>query len=296
MKNTYIHFKKQREIGEVISDTFKFLRENYKLLFTLIFKNTGPAFLILMLAAGYYMYVTLGAFSTATPSNPFLTSGFTENIGDILMAFFILFIALMIYMTLLNGTVLHFIKSYIEHHGEVYEEEVREGAKNDFWNLLGTGVLTSIMIFFGLLVCFFPGVYLAVPLSLALSIMVFDKLSIEQSISKCFSLIKDNWWVTFATLLIIWLLIYLIGIVFSIPAIVYSLVKMFTMVEENSMADTSQMFDWIYILLNMISTFVQYLSYTIMVVSSAFIYFNLNEIKNFTGTYETIDKLGNKEE
>lgn len=294
MKDTYIDFKKQREIGAVISDTFKFLRENYKLLFTLIFKIAGPAFLVLMLAAAYYMYSTLGIFSTLGTSDRL--SGFTENLGGIFISFFVLFISLMIYMTLLNGTVLHFVKSYIKNNGKVDEAEVHEGAKNDFWNLLGAGVLTTIMFFFGLLVCFFPGVYLFVPLSLVFSIMVFDKLSISESISRCFTLIKSNWWVTFATLLVIWLLVYIISIVFGIPAIVYSLVKTFTAVEEASMANPGQIFDWVYILLNLISTAAQYLLYTVTIVSAAFIYFNLNEIKNFTGTYETIDSLGNKEE
>ena len=37
MTNNYINFKRQRELGEVISDTFKFLRENYRLLFKMIF-------------------------------------------------------------------------------------------------------------------------------------------------------------------------------------------------------------------------------------------------------------------
>lgn len=294
MKNLLIHFKKQREIGEIISDTFKFLRENYKLLFTLIFKITGPAFLILMLAAAYYMYSTLGIFSMLETSS--FSSGFVDNFGGIFLSFFVLFVALMVYMTLLNGTVLHFIKSYVKNNGKVDEAEVYDGAKKDFWSLLGAGVLTSIIIVFGFFVCFLPGIYLAVPLSLVFSVMVFDNLGIEQSISRCFSLIKNNWWVTFATLLVIWLLVYTISIVFGIPAIVYSLVKTFTAVEEASLANPAEIFDWVYILLNLISTAAQYLLYTITIVSAAFIYYNLNEIKNFSGTYETIDNLGNKEE
>jgi hypothetical protein len=33
-----------------------------------------------------------------------------------------------------------------------------------------------------------------------------------------------------------------------------------------------------------------------MVVVAALVYFNLNERKNFTGTIETIDKIGQREE
>lgn len=296
MKNTYINFKKQREIGEIISDTFKFLRENYKQLFTLIFKIAGPAFLILILSAGYYMYVSLGIFSMFSVSDPLLASELTENLGGIFIAFFVMLVSLAIYFSLLYGTVLNFIKSYVENQGKVNEIQVFQGAKNDFWNLLGAGVLTGIMIFFGLLVCFLPGIYLLVPLSLVFSIMVFDKLPIADAISQCFVLVKNNWWVTFATLLVMWLLIYVIGIIFGLPAIFYGFFKGFTMAQEGSVANPQEMFDWVYILLNLISTVAQYLLYTVTVVSTAFIYFNLNEQKNFTGTFETIENLGNKEE
>lgn len=296
MGNSYINFKKQREIGEIISDTFKFIRGNYKSLFTLIIKNTGPAFLILILSAGYYMYVTLGTISMFDISNPEASSALVENMSGFFMAFLLMLCSMMIYFSLLYGTVLHFIKSYLKNDGKVDEEEVHHGARNDFWNLLGAGVLTGIMIFFGLLVCFFPGIYLLVPLSLVFSIIVFEKLSVSESISSCFMLIKNNWWVTFATLLVMWILVYVIGFVFSIPAIFYSLVKGFTLAQENSIANSAEMFDWVYILLNLISTIAQYLLYTITVISTAFIYFNLNEKKNFTGTYESIDNLGQKEQ
>ena len=49
MNDNYINFRRHRELGEVITDTFKFIRENYKLLFKLIFKIAGPAFAILIL-------------------------------------------------------------------------------------------------------------------------------------------------------------------------------------------------------------------------------------------------------
>ncbi|HET8839154.1 MAG TPA: hypothetical protein VFM82_09220 [Flavobacteriaceae bacterium] len=291
MENQYIQFKKQREIGEIISDTFKFLRENYKLLFSLIFKIAGPAFLILLLCVGYYLFLTFGFFEKIEKSPNFLFSNnfFTPQI---FLAAIVMLVSLLIYSSLLYGTVLYFIKSYIENNGVVDETEVKYGVRNLVWELIGTSVIISIMVFFGLLLCFFPGIYLMVPLSLAFSIIVFDKLSIIDAISHCFKLIQGNWWVTFAALLVMWLLIYIIGIIFSLPALFYSLIKGFTMAQEISAAKPSEIFDWIYLALNLLSTLAQYLLYTIMVIATAFIYFNLNEKKNFTGTYENIENLG----
>lgn len=295
MENDYLNFKKQRELGEIINDTFKFLRENYKLLFTLILKIAGPAFLILIVSAGYYMYATMNTFSILETSTPF-ENMIAGNFELFVLAALVMFASLLIYTTLLSGTVLNFIKSYIKNKGEVNEHEVGQDTRSDFWKLFGGGLLTGIMVFFGLLVCFFPGIYLMVPLSLIFAVLIFDKLSIGDSISHCFVLIKDNWWITFATLLIMWILVYIIGIVFSIPAIIYTLTKSLTMATETSGANIFQTFDWVYVALNLIGTIAQYLLYTITIISTGFIYFNLNEKKNFTGTLESIDNLGNREQ
>lgn len=71
-------------------------------------------------------------------------------------------------------------------------------------------------------------------------------------------------------------------------------IKMFTVAEQAS-PDPMAMFDWIYIALNTIAIVAQYILHTIIVICGVFIYFNLNEKKNFTGTLETIDAIGTKE-
>ncbi len=53
--------------------------------------------------------------------------------------------------------------------------------------------------------------------------------------------------------------------------------------------------DPVYIILNVLSTLFQFLLNLIIVVASAFIYFHLNEKRNFTGTYDRINQIGNTE-
>ena len=84
MTNNYINFKRQRELGEVISDTFKFLRENYRLLFKMIFKIAGPAFVVLVLAMGYYYYIG--------GSQPFLNN-LDDNIGEFILALVVMLLS-----------------------------------------------------------------------------------------------------------------------------------------------------------------------------------------------------------
>ncbi|HET8887147.1 MAG TPA: hypothetical protein VFM70_12430 [Salinimicrobium sp.] len=291
MMQNYIQFKKQREVGEILNDTFKFLRENFKPLFKIIIKTVGPAFLFLALAIGYYSYLTVG-----TMNNPFIELFSSSDVGEVFLGLGLLFVAVVVYMSLLYGTILHYIKSYIQNKGTANLEEVQDQTKNDFGSLFGLTLLVGIILIFGLLLCLLPGIYLSVPLSLVFSILVFDKLGISESITESFRLVKNNWWMTFVTFLVIMIIVYVISFVFSIPLIIYTLFKGITMVEQGSAANPAEMFDWVYVTLNIITSLFQYLLYIITTIATAFIYFNLKEKKYFTGTYETIEGLGKDHE
>ncbi len=282
MNQSIIQFKQQRELGEIISITFKFIRENYKSFLKLIFKNVGPALVLLVAAVSYYSYSTLGS--------PLSTEIF--NGGEFIISFAILTLALLLYLVLLNGTVFHFIKSYISRNGEIDETAISQGVKEDFGRLLKLGVISGLLIFLGLTFFILPGIYLSVPLSIAMAILVFKNEKVSGSISEAFYLVKDNWWITFFSLLAVWLMVYLISMIFQLPLIIYMFIKAFTIAQEGSAADMSGMFDWVYLLLTIISSLIQYILYAVIPVSLAFIYFHLNEKKNFTGTYESIEQLG----
>lgn len=282
MQNQYIQFKKQRELGEIISVTFKFLRENYKTLIKSITQVVAPTFILLIVALAYYTYTVAG--------NPL--AAMEGNSGEFLISFFILAVTLLLFYASLYGTILHYIKSYIENNGLVDEIGIKTGAQEDLGKLFLVFIISAIIVFTGLILFIIPGIYLMVPLSLAATVLVFNKMSLIDSISYGFSLVKDHWWTTFFSIVVIWLLVYVIGLVFQLPLIIYTFMKMFTVAQEGSIADPVSYSDWVFILLNVISSVIQYLLSSIFVIALAFIYFNLNEHKNLTGTYETIDKLG----
>jgi len=280
--NQTIQFKRQREIGDIITDTFKFIRENYKLLFSYILKTTGPFFLILVLAVGYYTYSVAGS--------PF--ENFSGDIGSFIISFLILGVALMLFYSALYGTILHYIKNYISNDGMVAEAEVVAGVKKDFFKLLLLSFLSAILVIAGFIMLIIPGIYLVVPLSLGGAVLVFKNYSVSEAISYCFTLVKDHWWITFITLFIIGILVYIIGLVFQVPLIIYTVIKTLTAVQEGSLANPELFRDWLFISLQIFSSIIQYLLSIITIIAIAFIYFNLNEHKHLTGTYETIEKLG----
>lgn len=287
MSQTTIEFKKQRELGDIITDTFKFIRQNFKPLFKAIFKITGPVFVILLFAIGFYSYLGMDILE-----NPFFSDTVEGNIEMYLISLFILFSSLLAFYVLLYGTVLNYIKSYIKNSGIVDDTEIFQGVKNDFGSILGLLILVGFITLFGLLLCVLPGVYVWVPLSLAPAMMVFARTSILDSVSYSFSLILDNWWSTFFSLFVITLLVYIIGMIFQFPMMIYMFIKAFTISQEGSAANPAELIDWVYVFFNVISSLFQYLLSVVVIVASAFIYFHLDEKKNATGSYERISNLG----
>ena len=289
---TKIQFQKQRELGDIITDTFRFVRENYKHLSILIFRISSPVLIILLLALAYYSYIGLDMMGGA-----FFDLGSASNVdfGLYFISFFILVCAILAFYVLLNGTVLHYIKSYVQNDGTVIDSEVYSGVKGDFGGMLGVLILAGIITIAGTIFCFLPGVYLWVPMSLTPAILVLSRSSVSDAIGDSFSLIKDNWWITFFSLLIMTILVYIISLVFQFPLLIYYFIKAFTMSQEGTIADPSSLFDWVYVVFNVLSTFIQYLLMTIVIIASAFIYYNLDEKKNATGAYQTISNLGTSE-
>lgn len=112
-----------------------------------------------------------------------------------------------------------------------------------------------------------------------------------------FTLIKDEWWMTFATFFVIGIIVAVANYAFSLPAQIYQLLKTGIFSGAMNAESVFDIFkDPVYILLNVLSTIGQFLLNLISVVAGVFIYFNLNEKKNFTGTYERIADLGKNTE
>lgn len=291
MTDNYIIFQQERDLGEIISDTFKFIRGNYKALFGLIFKIAGPSFLVLTAALAYYSYLGGETFG-----NPFLTTNLEGQFLEFFISMFIMLLSLLIFFVFLNATVLHFIKSYIINKGIVNKTEVIAGVRHDFARLMGLMILCSVVCIFGLMLCILPGIYLWAPLSLAPAIFILGRFSSMDSFTESFSLIRDNWWITFFSLVVMVVLVYIIGLIFQIPLFIYFFIKMITVVQEVSAADPSSMFDWVYVVFSVIASLAQYLLSVILIIATSFIYINLDEKKNATGSYEIISNLGSQEE
>ncbi len=292
--NKYIEFKKQRELGEILSDSFGFIRNEFKPFFSTILKIVGPYIVIMLISMGFYMFTIGDIFNLSAIGNPTATQTYSPFI--MVFAILALILSSIAAYVLAQGTVLHYIKSYINNKGAVNYDEIRQGVYGSFWSLFGLGILVGLSVMIGAIFCLIPGIYLAVPLSVSFAILVFLKKDAMESYQYSFTLIKENWWMTFVTLFVVYIIVAIATYAFSLPAVIYTWIKMGVFSGEMDAENFNIFNDPIYLLLNILSTLIRFLMNIIFLVSTSLIFFNLNEKKNFTGTFERIESLGKPSE
>lgn len=286
----YINFKKQRELGDILGDTFAFIRQELKPFIKTIFQIAGPYLLLFLFASAFYIYTIGDLFNFQAVGNSAVSFG----IIFLALAFFIISMVL----TYVFGTsaALHYIKSYVNNNGNVNIEEVKYDVKKSFWSFIGMGIAKWLVLIFSTMLCFLPVLYFMVPMALVFSILVFEKKDVSDSFSYSFKLIKDEFWMTFITIIVVAIIVLIATYAFSLPASIYSMMKMGLFSGEIDPTNFGSFIDPIDIALNIIASLFQFLLSLISIVASAFIYFNLNEKKNFTGTFEQINSLGKPQE
>lgn len=289
MKSNYIEFKKQRELGEILSETFTFFRNEFKPFFNTFFKIVGPFLAAMIVSLVLYLYFAGNTFNLMLlDSNMDVT-----NLTTIALVGLVYIASIVAVYTMSQSTVLHYIKSYANGKGTIDFETIRKEVYDSFWSFIGLGIMVGLSVGIGFILCIIPGIYLYVPLSLAFCILVFNRMNASDAYSYSFNLVKDEWWMTFATIFVIGIIVGVATYVFAVPTAIYQWIKMGIFSGEVDAEGVMDIFkDPIYILLNVISTVAQFLLNLISIIAGAFIYFNLNEKKNFTGTYERIENLG----
>ncbi len=293
-KNTYVEFKRKRDLGAIITDTFKFIRLEEKPFFTMVFKTAIVPILLAIAALLYYSYAASGTFTGIDFQNPGSNVNPFGNSGDLFLSIFLLFVFYIIAYAIINVAALYYIKSYIDNKGHVEYSYVRQKVKEKFWSFVGLGILIGIIVGISAFFCFFPAIYTGVVLSLATSIFVFQEKTVMDAISDSFSFIKNHWWETFGILLVVAILVTVLGYIFSIPVIIYELIQGFSILKNQDPTEVFNLFsDPIYLLFTVISYLGNFLFYSVTLISTVLIYFDINEQKNHSGTFEKIDDLGN---
>ena len=199
-----IELNHTREFGDIISDTFVIFRQNFVPILKSFFVICG-------------LFLIADTFITAVVNN-------TRH-GDESLHLHWLLLGLafsVVYHTAFILTVLSYLAIYKEKGNQPAEVlEVWGYFKYYYFRIFFTQVLLIIGALIGFFICFLPGVYLSVVFALVTPVMIFENGNIEYSFKRAFKIIKENWWFTFGTILLMMIITLAGTLILLLPPMIF---------------------------------------------------------------------------
>jgi len=283
-----VEFKKIREFGDIIGDTFLFIKQNFKPLLTAFICLSG-----IFLLAGMISSIITQLQLVEIKQNFSIAGGHGggpfRRFNSLGATYYVRLLSVVLFMVLsytsMYVSVLSYIALYVEKGNQAPTvTEVWGYYKYYFFRVLGSGILMSIFFAICFVCCVLPGIYVFPAVTLFYAVMIMENGSFSHSFSRSFKLLTDEWWVTAAALLIIYIIFYACTMVIQLPAVLIMMGSIFT----RHPGEISKS----YVFITSVSQYLCLVFMIIPIVCSALIYFNLVERKESSGLLGRIEDLG----
>ena len=262
-----IQFRKKRETGDIFSDTFIFIRQEIKPISKLIVTYVLP---FILLYAVVQVFLQKNVINKLDLTD---TESLLANIGPVYLNIFLFTLFGLFVQSLLIATYYTYIDAYVKKgRGNFELSEITPMLFSNGFLAIGASFVIFVIVIFGLLLCFVPGIYFANTLSIAIIILIFEKKGIGNALLRSAFLVKSQWWNTFLINITGIILIWVASIFMSFPMIFSGIsVNIFDPVKT-----PVEFPEWYWIVVGL-STVVSSVLYIILYTFLAFQYFNLDE-------------------
>ncbi|MET4080526.1 hypothetical protein ABIB40_000470 [Pedobacter sp. UYP30] len=279
-----IEFKQPRDFGQIINDTFTFVRQNFKPLIKTYFLFCGIFVLGSMVAMLMQQYKSVILINSA--GGPGATRDPLLGLKALMSWEYLIAIIFSVatYVSMLTA-ILSYIALYVR-KGNIAPsiEEVWPYFKYYFFRIFGSALPLLLMLGVGFIFCLIPGFYLFPFVAMIFPIIIIENGEFGYSFSRSFKIIKDNFWLTFGSMIVIWIIVYACMSAVVLPTTLFSMIGLFSKSSPHmSLA------------LTMATTILQSLCqvFTIIpLVTITLCYFSLVERKESTGLMERISNFG----
>jgi hypothetical protein len=281
MAEQKIEFRKIRDFGEIMNDTFSFIRQNFKPLFRSFFAICSFFMIAMAILTGLYQSQYLQGLDELMYGKQ-MQGGLLRqvaNSGYFIMVFFGL--ATFIAMQVAIGA---YVKYYVTNNSaRAGIEEVWSIFIRYFPRVFLYCVPFTLFTILGCFFCLFPGVYLWTVFLPFPMIVIMENRGFTETYSRCFDLITYEFWPSFGVY-IVGYLIYLISttIIEGLFTFIFQLFSVF------STGNMTQAKDFVIAFLDIFS----YSFYIVFYLAVILQYFNLVEKKEGTGLLHRINTIG----
>lgn len=208
------NLRKSRDVGDILTDTFQYIRIHYLVL------GKGLLFFVMPL----YL---INAFLVQEYSNQVVGDIFDPNNLEILQGFFsgryflALFFSIVAY-SLIPVIVLNHM-NLVSQGFEPNVSDLIEDSLPLILKIIGLNIIIAFIVGFSFLFLFFPAIFFGVKLSLAQSALVLEERDVMESVNRSWDLTKNFWWATFALLIVMYIITVFMTYVFVLPTTILSI-------------------------------------------------------------------------
>ncbi len=262
-----IQFRKKREIGDIFTDSFTFIRQEIKPISKLVAVYVLP---FMILYGFVQVYIQKNVISKIDFTN---SEALLENIGPVYLNVFLFALFGLFVQSLMIATYYSYIEVYVKKGKGNFD--LSDVTPNLFANgllAIGASIVYFIVVMFGLILCIIPGIFFANTLSIVFIILIFERKGLGNSIIRSASLVNSQWWNTLLVNIVGIVIIWVISLIMSIPTLITGLsINIFG--QNQSPVEYP---DWYWVIIG-ISTVVSSVFYIVPYTFLAFQYFNLDE-------------------
>ena len=264
-----IELAKPRDFGETITDTFGFIRQNFKPLLKYFFIFCG---FFVVATCSLTVLLEVKAISFANNTDAFDESNAFSRVFSLLGVYFLLFLFIALEYVAINVTVLCFMTLYKQKQNTIpTTEEVWGYFKYYYLRILGSSILLYILMGIGMVFCLIPGIYLMPVFALVPPIMIMENTSFGYAFNQSFRLIKDNWWVTFGVIIVVYIILYVLNLAISVPSMILGAGNVFLHLRDGKSITLPVA------IVTSVFQAVEYVFQILIVVAVGLCYFNLTE-------------------
>jgi len=289
MEQNNLELAKSRDFSDLISDTFQFIRENFKPLIKCFFVLCG-FFLVAGFVLTFMQQLKIVNITSSVAGNPndydtpTPATAFSRLFG---WQYFITILFQLLTYTVMTIVVISYMAIYrAKGNKPATVEEVWGYLKYYIFRIYFVGLLLAVLLFLALICCIVPGVWLYPIVGIMFPIMIVENAGLGYAFGQGFKLIKGHWWNTFGAQFISYVIALIALMVIVVPV---SLLALGSMYLRPNMSNVSAPFLAIYLAFGQIG----HVLYIIPLVTVGLCYFSLNEMKEGTGLMERINQMGN---
>ena len=280
-----VQLRRVRDFGQTISDTFTFLKENWKPLYSAIGVVGLPPLIIVSLLMKFGMgSIEMDSGSDSVPT----------GLPTFFLSIFVSYIAILFVYLLCYSMVNEYMRACtLNEQTGITTRELLSRGFSQLGSYFGLGFLSILMIMGGMILCFLPGIYLAIVLMIGPSCHAMERAGATGAISRSFKLMKDEWWETFGLAIIVGLIQWVIQQALSLPLLLLMGIGMFAGMGPNGNDPEAAMiwFRTVFPIIMILGLGIGMITYPIGAIAASMRYFTLVEKKEAVGLGDDVKRF-----